>query len=73
MYKRQPYEILNFALQDYVLTQQAYPLQAGSGRSVVFQCAANFPDLVRNTIPIMTDVRLDEEKSEVSENPAIAT
>lgn len=69
---RRPYEILNFTLQDYLLNQQAYPLQAGSGRSSVFQCTADFPDLVRNNIPIMTDVRLDEEKSEVSENPSIS-
>ena len=66
------YEMLNITLMDYTLNQQAYPLQAGSGRSVVFHCMANFPDLVRNTIPIMTDLRLDEEKSIVSENPNIS-
>ena len=66
-----PYEVLNFTWLDYSLSQQAYPLQAGSGRSVIFRCMANFPDLARNTVPIMTDIKLDEDKSVVSESAKV--
>ena len=64
------YENTTLTLLNYEIDQQSFPLQEGSGRRVIFETMASFPDLVEEQIPIMTDPKLDE-RSEVSEKTIV--
>ena len=67
----QYYERLNLKYLSYLLEQQPYPLQTGSGRRAIFQCMASIPDLTYQEIPVMTEPKLDP-RSEVSVNPDVS-